>query len=95
MFLPEVYRGNFADFLPFAQKHPAAVESGGGSDGSFAAALGRPTLDGLGPICFDSCSRRARILIDSLFDRAAILAALIADLPNLDLATPKGARPWA
>jgi len=72
-----------------------AVESGGGSDGSFAAALGRPTLDGLGPICFDSCSRRERILIDSLFDRAAILAALIADLPNLDLATPKGARPWA
>ncbi len=71
-----------------------AVESGGGSDGSFAAALGRPTLDGLGPVCFDSCSRRERIDIDSLFDRAAILAALIADIPNLDLTTPKGARPW-
>ena len=72
----------------------SAVESGGGSDGSFAAALGRPTLDGLGPICFDACSRRERIVIDSLFDRAAILAALIADLPDPDLATPKGARPW-
>jgi glutamate carboxypeptidase len=72
-----------------------AVESGGGSDGSFAAALGRPTLDGLGPVCFDSCSRRERIVVDSLFDRAAILAALIADLPNLDLATPKGTQPWA
>ncbi len=71
-----------------------AVESGGGSDGSFAAALGRPTLDGLGPICFDSCSRRERIVIDSLFDRAAILAALIADIPNLDLATSNGARSW-
>jgi glutamate carboxypeptidase len=71
-----------------------AVESGGGSDGSFAAALGRPTLDGLGPVCFDSCSRRERIVIDSLFDRAAIMAALIADLPNLQLPTSTGARPW-
>jgi glutamate carboxypeptidase len=71
-----------------------AVESGGGSDGSFAAALGRPTLDGLGPVCFDSCSRRERIVIDSLFDRAAILAALIADIPNLDLATSNGVQSW-
>jgi glutamate carboxypeptidase len=56
------------------------VESGGGSDGSFAAALGRPTLDGLGPICLDPCSRRERIVIDSLFDRAAILGALMASV---------------
>jgi len=52
----------------------------GGSDGSFAAALGRPTLDGLGPVCFDTCSRRERILISSLPDRAAILGGLIAEL---------------
>ena len=58
-----------------------AVESGGGSDGSFAAALGRPTLDGLGPVCLDPCSRRERIVIDSLFDRAAILSSLMANLP--------------
>jgi glutamate carboxypeptidase len=72
-----------------------AVKSGGGSDGSFAAALGRPTLDGLGPICFESCSRRERIVIDSLFDRAAILAALIADLPDTGAALPLGDSPWA
>jgi glutamate carboxypeptidase len=60
----------------------SAEESGGGSDGSFAAALGRPTLDGLGPVCFDSCSRREHIVIDSLFDRAAILAMLMANLPE-------------
>ncbi len=52
----------------------------GGSDGSFAAALGRSTLDGLGPVCFDTCSRRERILIGSLADRAAILGGLIAEL---------------
>jgi glutamate carboxypeptidase len=72
-----------------------AVESGGGSDGSFAAALGRPTLDGLGPICFDACSRRERIVIDSLFDRAAILAALTANLPDRESTKPNGDRPWA
>ena len=62
--------------------HYPTVESGGGSDGSFAAALGRPTLDGMGPICFDPCSRRERIVIDSLFDRAAILGSLMANLPG-------------
>jgi glutamate carboxypeptidase len=55
--------------------HP--VVSSGGSDGSFAGAMGIPTLDGLGPICFDTCSRRERILVSSLAERGAILGALI------------------
>ena len=46
----------------------------GGSDASFAAALGVPTLDGLGPICHDSCARGERIEIASLADRAALMA---------------------
>ena len=37
------------------------VVSAGGSDGSFAAALGVPTLDGLGPITHETCSRRERV----------------------------------
>ncbi len=72
-----------------------AVESGGGSDGSFAAALGRPTLDGLGPICFDACSRRERIVVDSLFDRAAILAAVMAHLPEPAASARNGDSSWA
>jgi len=55
--------------------HP--VVSSGGSDGSFAGAMGIPTLDGLGPICFDTCSRREKILIASLAERGAIFGALI------------------
>jgi glutamate carboxypeptidase len=58
----------------------AAVASRGGSDASFAAALGVPTLDGLGPICHDSCARGERIEVDSLAQRAALLALLILDL---------------
>ena len=52
--------------------------SRGGSDGSFAAALGVPTLDGLGPICHDSCSRRETVEVASIVPRAALLAGLIA-----------------
>ncbi len=54
------------------------VVSSGGSDGSFAGALGRPTLDGLGPICHDTCSRREKIEIASLAERGAIFGALVA-----------------
>lgn len=57
-----------------------AVVTQGGSDGSFAAHLGRPTLDGLGPVCFDTCSRQERIAIASLAERAAVFGALIAEL---------------
>jgi glutamate carboxypeptidase len=57
-----------------------AVSSRGGSDASFAAALGVPTLDGLGPICHDSCSRKERIEIASLAERGALLAGLLVDL---------------
>ena len=48
----------------------------GGSDASFPGALGVPTLDGLGPVCHDSCSRAERVEIASLAPRGAILAAL-------------------
>jgi len=52
----------------------------GGSDGSFVAALGIPTLDGLGPIALDDCSRRERVPINSIIPRTKLLANLIAGL---------------
>ncbi|QEW23445.1 Carboxypeptidase G2 precursor (plasmid) [Paracoccaceae bacterium] len=64
------------------------VTTRGGSDGSFGAALGVPTLDGLGPICFDTCSRRERIVLASLAERAALYAQLmitLAERPDLAL----------
>ncbi len=57
-----------------------AERSRGGSDASFAAALGVETLDGLGPICHDSCARGERIEIPSLVDRGALLAGLVLDV---------------
>lgn len=56
----------------------AQVVSPGGSDGSFAAALGIPTLDGLGPVCHGICSRSERVELDSIVPRGKVLAGLIA-----------------
>jgi glutamate carboxypeptidase len=56
------------------------VHARGGSDASFAGALGVATLDGLGPICHDSCARAERIEIASLADRGAVLAGILVDL---------------
>ncbi len=53
------------------------VRERGGSDASFAGALGIPTLDGLGPITHDSCSRDERVEIASLVSRGAVLATLL------------------
>jgi len=51
--------------------------SGGASDGNFTAALGVPTLDGLGAIGDGAHSVDEYVLIPSLPERAALLAALL------------------
>jgi glutamate carboxypeptidase len=50
----------------------------GGSDASFAGAIGVPTLDGLGPICHDSCSRRETVEVPTIVPRGAIFGAVLA-----------------
>lgn len=54
--------------------------SGGGSDGNFTAALGVPTLDGLGGVGEGAHSPGECVLLRSLPERAALLAALLATL---------------
>jgi glutamate carboxypeptidase len=54
--------------------------SGGGSDGNFTAALGVPTLDGLGAVGEGAHARHESILINRIADRTALLAKLIAAL---------------
>lgn len=50
--------------------------TGGGSDGNFTAALGIPTLDGLGAVGEGSHAAHESILIDRMADRVALLARL-------------------
>jgi len=51
--------------------------AGGGSDGNLTAALGIPTLDGLGAVGDDAHSPGEYIVARSMPQRAALLAALL------------------
>lgn len=56
------------------------ASTGGGSDGNFTAALGIPTLDGLGGVGEGAHALHEQIVIRELPRRTALLAALIATL---------------
>jgi glutamate carboxypeptidase len=51
--------------------------AGGGSDGNFTAALGVPTLDGLGAVGDGAHSSHEHVFLRSMPTRAALLAALL------------------
>ena len=61
--------------LGFALEEAA---TGGGSDGNFTSALGIPTLDGMGAIGEGAHAENESVRIDSLPQRTALLAAMIA-----------------
>ena len=52
---------------------------GGGSDGNFTAAIGIPTLDGLGPQGDGLHAEHEHVLISTLTQRAALVAGLLRD----------------
>jgi glutamate carboxypeptidase len=59
------------------QREVAEGGTGGGSDGNFTAAIGVPTLDGLGAIGDGAHALHEHVEIDALPDRAALIAGLI------------------
>jgi glutamate carboxypeptidase len=52
--------------------------AGGGSDGNYTAALGVPTLDGMGAVGDGAHSTHEHVLVKTMPQRAALLAALLA-----------------
>ena len=58
----------------------AEGSTGGGSDGNFTAALGIPTLDGLGALGDGAHALGEHVLISELVPRASLLAALLSRL---------------
>jgi glutamate carboxypeptidase len=56
------------------------ASTGGGSDGNLTAALGVPTLDGLGAVGDGAHSPREHVVIRAMPVRAALLAGLLATL---------------
>ena len=60
------------------------AQTGGGSDGNFSAALGVPTIDGLGPIGGGTHSVNEYLIIDSIEQRMRLLSELIVKAPELE-----------
>jgi len=56
------------------------ASTGGGSDGNFTAAIGVPTLDGLGCVGDGAHSPHEHVVIRALPERAALIAGLLATL---------------
>lgn len=62
---------------------PIAAESRRGTaDSNWFGAAGVPTIDGLGPVGFDDHTPRERIRLQSLFERALLVAMLLRRLDN-------------
>jgi glutamate carboxypeptidase len=68
---------SLADELGFVLEEAA---TGGGSDGNFTAALGVPTLDGMGAVGEGAHAAHESVLIEHLLPRTALLAAMIASV---------------
>jgi len=58
----------------------SAGKTGGGSDASIASSLGVPTLDGLGPDGDGIHAENEHLILPSLVQRTALLAALLVRL---------------
>jgi glutamate carboxypeptidase len=56
------------------------ASTGGGSDGNFTAALGVPTLDGMGAVGDGAHAAHESVIIEHLTPRTALLAAMIASI---------------
>jgi glutamate carboxypeptidase len=65
-------------FLPQVKE----FSKGGGSDGNFTAAMGIPTLDGLGPTGGGAHSEDEYVYLPSLPKRAALLASILCCWPH-------------
>jgi glutamate carboxypeptidase len=56
------------------------IEVGGASDGNFTAALGTPTLDGLGAVGAGAHAEGEHVVVAKMPERAALVAALVEEL---------------
>lgn len=73
-------RGWFQKAKGYAKQLGVELEessTGGGSDGNFTAAMGVPTLDGLGAVGEGAHAPNESILVNRIADRTALLAMLL------------------
>ena len=74
-----------AELMPLAQQVDPEITGaavGGGSDGNFTAALGVPTLDGLGAVGGGAHADHEFVVVDTMPARAGLVAGIVALLTN-------------
>ena len=87
-FVPPLERSSSAELFELAKRLqgelglPPLREAsvGGGSDGNYIAALGVPTLDGLGAVGDHAHGEGEFVVVSAMAERAALLAALVSEL---------------
>ncbi len=85
---PPMPVGAAGDLFPLALKAAAAVgvagiegvAVGGGSDGNFTAAVGVPTLDGMGAVGGGAHADHEYVIVDTMVPRARLVAEILASL---------------
>ncbi|MEU2393888.1 M20 family metallopeptidase [Streptomyces sp. NPDC007369] len=74
-----------AELFALAQELMPGIEGcavGGGSDGNFTAALGVPTLDGLGAVGGGAHADHEYVVVEAMAERAHLVAGLVTALQN-------------
>jgi glutamate carboxypeptidase len=87
-FVPPLERSSSGELYELARRLNAELELpdlreasvGGGSDGNHIAALGVPTLDGLGAVGGHAHAEGEFVFVSAMAERAALLAALVSEL---------------
>jgi glutamate carboxypeptidase len=78
--MPESASGSL---FPIAQQVSPGIEGfavGGGSDGNFTAAIGVPTLDGLGAVGGGAHAETEHVIVATMPERARLVAGIVAAL---------------
>ena len=87
-FVPPLERSSSGELFELAKRLQAELglpplreaSVGGGSDGNHIAALGVPTLDGLGAVGDHAHGEGEFVVVPAMAERAALLAALVSEL---------------
>ena len=80
--MPESASAHLFALASSLQPSLQGVTVGGGSDGNFTAALGVPTLDGLGAVGGGAHADTEHLLVDSMVPRVQLLAGLLRALTS-------------
>lgn len=74
-----------ASLFPLAEQVSPGIAGfavGGGSDGNFTAAIGVPTLDGLGAVGGGAHANTEHVVVATMPERAALIGNLVAAIPS-------------